>query len=519
LLAPDHFPFRLRRSIRRLLSAAALVSCLMAVTGCMSTGSFVPRSHDNPAVTDLGPLLTHDESVRQSDRVRVAGPFYETTVATNGATFMAVRPFYSKTVYPDKGIVVRDVLWPLGTLRTRNGDTSWRVFPAFGRDYNDSQHQEREKWSVFPFLYGGRTAEGERNFAFFPFGGKLYDVLGRDYVWFVMFPMYGRSEINDVVSHSVLWPFGSWSRGEGVRRHRIFPFYGYSWREDQWEKRFILWPFFTSTRSLKPDHDRSAYILFPLYGRGAAETGASMTMVAPPFIKFSQAEGIREINCPWPIIQYRRGDLDKFYLWPLCGWKQSANVYREFAFWPFLWHERHVTEKRRTYRYRVFPFLITEKSFPADPASTAVIGRHLKLWPLLRYSRGNDSMNLRVLDLWPNRRSSGADRNWAPLWTLYSRVREADRAESELLWGLYRRRTAPEGNSLSLFPFVQTSSRQSSDGTLHRRWRFLYGLVGRERDGTSRRWQFLYGFHLGRSPRKLASPEAAQSDNADSMTE
>jgi len=481
----------------RPLQMLVTVALLLGLTGCASTGSFVPRSHDDPAVTELGPLLTHDQSVRQSDRLRVAGPFYEKTVATNGASFVAVRPFYSKTVYPDKGIVVRDVVWPLGTLRTRNGDTAWRVFPAFGRDYDDRRQADRQKWSVFPFLYGGQTKEAERYFAFFPFGGKLYDVLGRDYLWFVMFPMYGRSEINDVISHSVLWPLVSWSKGEGVKRHRFFPFYGYSLREDQWEKRFVLWPFFSSTRSLRPGHDRHSFILFPLYGKGSAETGARMTMVVPPLVKFSNADGVRVINCPWPLIQYRRGDLDKFYLWPLCGWKQSANVYREFAFWPLFWHERHISKRRRTYRYRFFPFLITEKSYPPEPEATKVTGRHFKLWPLLRYSRDEDVANLRILDLWPTRRSSGADRNWAPLWTLYSRTREADRSESELLWGLYRRRSAPEASSLSLFPFIQASRRETADGELHRRWRLLYGLLGREREGARRRWQFLYGFHLG----------------------
>jgi hypothetical protein len=471
-----------------------------AVGGCASSGV---------RQFDAGPVAVSDSNVHGNKRVRSFGPLIETQSRADGMKFVAVRPFYSKTEDPVNERSVSDFMWPLGMMKDLKGEMDWRFFPSFGHDSDINDSETRHRWSVFPLLYGGQGINGEKYFAFFPLGGTLRDFIGIDYVGFILFPLYSHSVKDDNSTHTVLWPIISVTNGSDVHRWRVFPFYGVSRSDDRWTKRFVMWPFWTSVKYDYPNQKGGGFVLWPLFGK--VDVGESKARsFLPPFFKWESGPDHKAIFCPWPIVRYKRGKVNQFYVWPLWGTKTIANDKRRFVLWPIGRWRRVERTDYVLRRVSVMPFVTYESKTGKPGAGAAednvsavsdgeVIARYFKLWPLLSYERNEDVLRFRMLALWPIKNAPAIERNWAPLWSLYSRERNGSRVESELLWGLYRRRRDEDERRLSLFPVLQYSvSDAESKAESRREWSLLYGLIGYKREGLQKQFKMLYFLKFGK---------------------
>lgn len=478
-------------TVRRFAYAFPLLACLAA--GCVSTG---PRSG-----FDVGFVASSDTSLSGQARVRALGPFVEYQRGDEGNTFLAVRPFYSHVNDPTNDCSLTEILWPLGMYKDAFGDTYWRFLTAFGNDFDSDSPDSRYRFVVFPFIFTGRDKEGDGYFALFPLGGTIKEMLGRDDIAFGLFPLYASSSVGEKESTSILWPILGWTSGEGVEKFRVFPFYGRYENTDRFTKRFIMWPFWTSVRYEYPEYVGGGFVLFPIMGHVLAEglqaQGQESWMVLPPFFRWSRnARGYRLIHCPWPFVQYRAGKEERLYIWPLWGRRKRDDFRSYFALWPFFHVERLETHVDTYKRFSAVPFVYSERRLVREKDDETA-SRYLKLWPLATYRREGDRSRFRTPALWPKQHAAGVERNWAPLWTLYSRERNGPAVEHELLWGLVRRRKSEEARSLSVFPLFQSSGESDAEG--HRKWSLLYGLLGYERDGLRRNHRLLYFINIGRS--------------------
>lgn len=449
---------------------------------------------------EVGPVVSRDRDVHGFRRGRALGPVIEARKQPDkdGKQFVAVRPLYSRIEEPARDRAVSDFFWPWGMVKTRKGEVEWRFLPAFGHDFDADDPGSRHRWTLFPLLFGGENAHGEKYFAIFPVGGAIHEFLGRDRILFVLFPLYAYSEQSDNKTHSVLWPIFSRTRGDDVSRWRAFPFYGVSRNTDRWTKRFVMWPFWTSVQYDYSDQKGGGFILFPLYGQ--MDVGdRHARMVLPPFFKWEyDAEKLGVLNCPWPFFQYRRGDVNRTYVWPLYGQTAREHERQWFMLWPFVGGRRTEVAEKITQRFRVLPFVFSEKTLretEAEAAAPECLSRYFKLWPLLSYRREDETSRFRILALWPLKHTPGTERNWAPLWSLYRRDSQGETVESELLWGLYRHRRDTGRRETSLFPLWQMETVEGPPW--QRSWSLLYGLLGYAREGLHKQLRMLYFFKLG----------------------
>jgi hypothetical protein len=222
-------------------------------------------------------------------------------------------------------------------------------------------------------------------------------------------------------------------------------------------------------------------------------------MVLPPFFRFTRGAQLNLVYCPWPFFQKMRGERERLYLWPLWGRDIRPGVQRGFLLWPLVWTWR--VDRGDTVRHRlvVMPFLQHEADMrrgSGDDEAAACEARYFKLWPLLSYRREGDRRRFRTLALWPLKESGPVERSYAPLWTLFSHTAVGEAADTEFLWGCYRRcRRGPDYRSFSLFPLV--SSLRDEGAADRREWSVLKGLVGYERRGAQKRWRLLYFLRFG----------------------
>jgi hypothetical protein len=153
-------------------------------------------------------------------------------------------------------------------------------------------------------------------------------------------------------------------------------------------------------------------------------------------------------------------------------------------------------------RFQVAPLFYNEsrRAWAAENvAEQAPYGRNVRVWPLFRYKRDHDRQSLRFLELWFGADVGGAERNLAPLWTLYTRERAGARVEDELLWGLARHRRGGDlGRDISVFPFFRYARDEAG---ANMEWSALGGLVGGGRSGLQREFRLLYWLRFPRQSR------------------
>lgn len=470
---------------------------LLAVAGVGCTGTHVNRG------THAGPLYSSLPDFEGNEGMQLAGPLIERRISADGKEITAVRPFWSHVSDAPRNRSMTDVMWPLGSFSYRGDQLFWRMFPAFGHDFDTETSPSRHRWSVFPFVFGGRDASDTPYFAVFPLGGTVHETLGRDRVWFVLFPLYARSHQGENETTSVLWPIYSRTSGGELDRWRVWPLYGYSHHPERWTKRFVMWPFWTSVDYHYPDVDGGGFILFPFYGQVNLPDRQSR-MLLPPLFKVEWGETDHfAFNAPWPIVQYVDSpDHERFYFFPLGGRRRRGHDHSWFALWPIISGHRSERPRETLTRFRILPFWYYEhvraradeaENDEANEAHSGSLSRYTRVWPLGMYRREEEQSLLRIPALWPLRQTPGIERNWAPLWTLYRHERSEDRRLSELLWGLVRWERAPDEHDVRVFPLLDL---QRDEDT--RSWRFLRGLVGYERDDLQKSYQLLYFLRIRR---------------------
>ncbi|MBI2440054.1 MAG: hypothetical protein HYV35_01650 [Lentisphaerae bacterium] len=446
---------------------------------------------------DFAPLFSSDTDVVGQRRWRALGPLLEWKQSDTGRTFLAVHPLYSSVATPLSPVSAErqevNLLWPLWVRKQGDNESKWQFLALVYASYFDVANPAgRYQFAVFPIYIQGRDEEGTPYLALVPLGGVARDFLGRDRISFVLFPLTYADQVDEVKTRAWLWPIVSSTWGGGHERFRVFPFYGVSRRRQDYEKRFIFWPVWSSARYWYPESSGSGYVLFPLLGH-LKLTDQESWMVLPPLMRFSKGAKKSEVNCPWPFFQWSSGEVRRLYFWPLWGRKTMAGNDSAFVLWPLYHQARRYSAVAESTRRMLIPFLYytsERKRVREEPGQGDVVARTLKVWPLFSSRSSPEGFQLRALSLFPYKDYGPIERNYAPLWTLYSHTAGGPVKEDELLWGLFRWRRATTGAAhLSLFPVFAVDRSAGGDA---RGWSVLKGLLGYERTGAKKTIRVLY---------------------------
>ncbi len=476
-------------------------SCLCS-TVCLlvALSSLVGTLHAAPLEEgefDWGPLFSRMVDLHGDTRFRALGPFVERAESPRGDQLRALRPLYVRAEIAESGRTHYEFVWPLAVAKEFKEQFSWRVLTAFYLDFDRTDPDGRYRFWLLPLWFHGRNLEGDRYAALFPIAGQIDEFLGQDYIRFFFWPLWMQTAVNEVESRHLLWPIVSHTSGKGIHRFRVFPFYGYSRHRDRFEKRFILWPIWTEARYNYPTSYGSGYVLFPLYGR-IRLSDESTTFVLPPFFRYSRGQRVRTVNAPWPFFQYRTGEEQRLYFFPVWGRRTLHGNHLNHFLWPigrYSTIQRHDTVQ---HGLNILPFFYSEREVTeafTEEEEPEVRSRYLKVWPLASYRRAGDLRRLRALEFWPLKQTGPVERGWAPFWTLGVRTWNEEDLDSELLWGLYRHRRRGDAHYRSVFPLFDSSRDEAED---RREFNLLRGLVGYRREGDAMSVRLLYLLRFGR---------------------
>jgi hypothetical protein len=445
---------------------------------------------------DFGPFYYKGFDVNGKAQITAAGPIFEKRTDINTNNFFAVRPFYSLVSSEQENKSEKNVLWPVWIGSEKDKDYEWKLlYLVFWNDFDKYNEHSKYHFWMLPIYFQGRTEQAKSYVGLFPVLGKIYDLLGQDEISFCLFPLYSRRKVNDVETYNFIWPIFSSTRGEGIRRHRAFPIYGYSRLRSDYEKYFVLWPIWSYATYYYPDSSGYGYIFFPVFGRTRVQTENTI-FVVPPFFRYTKGKKQNMENTPWPVFQFASGKTNRKYFWPICGKRDRGSDSYFFALWP-LYHswsssnDFYISQKRM---FIPFYYAGANKCCSSNTAKFSGITNQasFKLWPVVSWKQQDKKEQTRILSLFPFKDFEAIDKNYAPFWTIYLSEKNDDEIDRSVLWGIVRWRYEKNSGEkyFSLFPLFNCARGERSEFS----WSFLKGFAGREYKGEKAYIKLLYFF-------------------------
>ncbi len=458
-----------------------------------------------PAIVhDWGPFFAQWTDVHDNERSTILGPVRDEVTTPEGWHFQSWRPLWVNWNHEGDTVNRYEAVWPLWTMKRRGNQRTWRFILNFGTNWDIYDPNSRWRLWIMPFFFQGRDIHGEDYMALFPLWGTIREFFFWDSIQFRFWPIYTQSKMNENTATTWFWPILSRTKGPHIDRFRVFPLYGYSEHHRVGRKTFIMWPFWTSVRYTAPAGFGGGWILFPITGHVKLANQETFWFL-PPIFRITKGEEQTRFFGPWPIVQQGKGQVDKFYLFPLFGSKTIGSVEKNFFLWPLFTGdhiEGSLSTKRRSfilgflYQY----FRETPHNFETHPELDST---WTKVWPFFTHlTKEQGRIQKTVIPEFNVMRDGPIERNYAPFWQLYVREQVGEDVDTRILWGLWRSASRGEEYKYrSLFPLVSWS--REEDGG---HWSIGKGLISRRVEDGKKSWRLLYLFRFGHKEESDAQP-------------
>lgn len=410
------------------------------------------------------------------------------------------------------GVQQSEFLAPLGRVRREPREIRWRLLPL--AQYRRVTHGDGTRtWSYFglPLVYIAGFPDGRVVRAWFPFGGRIENLLTFDRLDFALWPLWMRTVREGRTATHFLFPIFRRVEGEHASGLRVWPLYGRTVLEGNYDQRFALWPLFNRQRrnlAAPPELQRLHWSVFPFFGR--TEQGSfRATTVLWPFFGYSHdsRSGFRAWDGPWPLVRVQRpGQSDRARrtrFWPLYSSYDDGGLESRWYLWPLInsRSEHYAGVEREA--FVVVPFWQGIRRVSEEEGESV----YYKLWPVWERESGGAGRSFAFPALSPLWRTPTLDRHYAWIWQLYTR-REVPRREvvrEKALYGLWRREK-DQDEDRAYVSALWSRRRYTSDGAELCETALLFGLL-RWRSGGGHALQLLPpafpgpGWPLERAPR------------------
>ncbi len=455
---------------------------------------------EEATIFTLWPVLDYRRSpAADYTSVNLLGPFLKYEQKGPERAF-ALRPIYYRGWDPAEDVGFSESLYPIGSSKWSKEAASFQGMRLLHSDFGEREAGSKNEFMFFPFLFYGETVAKEHYFAFFPFGGKILDKLGRDEIRFTLFPLYSKTRTGGTTVINYLWPIFSHTEGEKERGVKFWPLLGFGEKEGVYNKRFFLWPIFfhedLRLDSDNPEHRRS---IFPLYVRRDSPAYSATTLLWPFFSHLQdRARDREEWNVPWPLVRFSRGsDYTGERVLPFYSDERIGGSRKRWIVWPFYKTEELHTVLMDRRRDRIFYFLYSQ--LKEEKPDTGDRLKRVAFWPLFTYEKKNGVASFHTLSLlepfFPE--NDGLQRNLSPLWRFYQLKQDSRGNEiSSLLWNLYWKERRGEALAVEFFPlfFYRREGEREKD------LQMLKGFFRYRNDAGRRQINLLYlpwGLHWG----------------------
>ena len=397
------------------------------------------------------------------------------------------RPFYVAFRQEEFDQRSFHVVYPLFNYRRRHLGYSWDLLTLLryhrtGAPGDDPLVNLR----LSPIFFYGRGPQPEdASFGIMPIYGNVRTVFGQDRFQWVLFPIYGRAEKDGRSLTMAPWPFLKIYRGEDAGGVDFWPFYGRRYIENNYERRFFVWPLgYHTRRELWKEEPFVAHGFLPFYSRSRSESAESASYFWPFFGYTNSFDPeYRENRYFWPLIVQRRGEsqytnrIAPFYTRSIRKFRD-----RKWILWPFYRREVSVNRNLIDDRTQILYFLYwsLHQSDPERPAADPA--RKMHLWPF--YSHWSDGAGRRQTQVLSPlevffQYNEIVRTTYSPLFALYQRDIDetAGRSRHSVLFHLLTWQRRDDNYRFNLGPLLTVERQEDRRGI-----NLLRGALGYEQD-------------------------------------
>jgi hypothetical protein len=300
-----------------------------------------------------------------------------------------VRPLYVWEKNAAGETIKASALYPIFTYHAGPGGSFWSVFSlinsASPRPGTPDKYHSFDLW---PFYFSRQTGDPATSYhAFFPIFGTVKNrFIGMDQSSWVLYPLYGRFEKNNVVTTTAPWPIVKVTRGEGNRGLSLWPLFGWRAKDGAYHEQFYLWPFvYKNEHALWLPQPEVNLGVLPFYTR-QQDTGSISENYFWPFFGYTDQTApfrYHETRYFWPFLLQGRGDDYYVNRWgPFYTHSIIKGRDKTWLLWPLWrqirWNEAGLAQTKTTLFYFSY-WSLTEHSLAHPQLPPA---RRTSLWPL-----------------------------------------------------------------------------------------------------------------------------------------
>jgi len=440
------------------------------------------RTVDYSSLHLLGPIVKYDSKADEYD--------------------VALRPLFYHSAATGRDAALTDVLFPVFQYKRDENIRSYSILRLINFDSTRSEEDTDSSFSVFPIIYYKKATGRPTSFSVLPIGGTMYDKFGRDEISYALWPLYISTKKNHTRVKNYLWPFFATISGDSPAEHgyKVWPLFGRAEYPGVYRKFFLLWPFwFNYDEDLNTDNPVNKRYFFPFYLSYESPLLSKRVMLWPFFSwEDNRGKGYREWNYPWPIWQKAEGEFKHGWKFlPFASDMTRNDVRARWFLWPLVKIENQHYENLDRRRFRILFFLYRDlKEMYIEPEQERY--RRIFFWPLFGYEKRKGVSHFYTLALLepiaPD--SEGLERSWSPLWRIYQKKwDEQGNSVTSFLWNLYWSEYRTDATAWELVPLFRWSKEEGV-----KKWSFLKGLLGYERDADGSRLKLFWmpwGIPLG----------------------
>jgi hypothetical protein len=392
----------------------------------------------------LWPLFNYRSDTSGHRKLDVLGPVFSYATGPDTSE-VTLRPFFSYTRGPEPRHRELTVLYPFWISRWSGEETTHRALLLIS--YRSQPARRPDEWdrrfTIFPLVFYRHSETLGTWLSVLPFYANVRDFLGYERIQMVLFPFYLHLREPLIERTWVPFPFAGWTGGTLGRGWRLWPFYGWQEKGEQERFEYVMWPFYIVHERHFTRPDRERRVISGLFYWRTDSPDVESRSYAGPFLTHTidHKAHTDTWGFPWPFWVSRRdlitGERTAFRIAPFYEDTHLGNVHSHFILWPvYRWR----TQAVGAYEFRRSDVLLVLYRHIEEAQPEYGRTRRLRtLFPALVARSDEEGSELSapaLLDaLYPH--NPAIKRLYAPLWQLYTRTQEADRAPHwSLLWDL-----------------------------------------------------------------------------------
>jgi hypothetical protein len=447
---------------------------LMHTIVCLGTAA------ESGTIITLWPLFDYRTSPATGySNLSILGPIFKRE-HSGSTTTTALRPLFFSSSSPETDD--SDILYPVASSSSSGEDSDTQILKLYQKHVSRSGTvEEKRETMLFPFYISGRSEKYGPYTSVFPFHGDIYERFWRDEYHYTLFPLYGRTVKDGKVSTNYLYPFFNTISGESESGFQLWPLYGQASKEGVYEKRFILWPFFSSEKLAKDtDNPVESINLLPFYASSRSPRRSATYAPWPLCGVVRDGSGqVLEQDFFWPFWLTASGkDTRTERYLPFYAESRTKDSRSRWVMWPFYREESIDSPGFRQSKTSLLYFLFSrsDESWPQAGRDRA----RSSFWPLYAWKRDEDGMHTLTMPalVEPVVWNDGVERNWGPLWRIMiAKWNDNGDSTTSLLWNFYWREKRGGESAGELFPLL--AWRSSNTGA---EFKVLKGLFGYSSD-------------------------------------